>query len=159
MGKPSTTKKVEQGQQHAVNQEAGDIELDVWGDQPPLIPEGEHYVVSFLRGKKMQPFKKGGLKLFFLFQVVLPIEFDGVKLNMAMNFKPGLLPVSSKFYQLWVLANGGPPGRHERFASKILRNKYFNAVVRTVKTNSQGKMRHKLTQYSVIDRLTGINAG
>ncbi len=131
-----------------------DLEFDCDGESYPLIPEGKYEVV-FLRAEKKWLYS--GEKVFLWFQIASLGEFQGKELFMACNAprkgKKGRVPISSKFYQSWILAVGKRPDRFDRMGTKVFRGKVFLAQVRTVKKNVQGVTHSFLSQYSKIDTL------
>ena len=98
-----------------------------------------------------------GLKVFLHFQIVDFGAFRGVELYMACNApkknKQGKMPISSKYYQAWVLAAGKKPDRYDRMSTRVFRGKVFLAKVRPVPTNAKNVARPPLLQNSIIDDL------
>ena len=131
-----------------------DVEFDCDGQAPLLIPEGKYEVV-FLRAERKWLWSRE--RLFLWFQIVNLGEFYGMELFMACNppqkGKKGLVPISNKFYQAWILAVGKRPDRFDRMGTKVFRGKVFLAKVRTVKKNVKGASHSLFSQYSIIDDL------
>ena len=140
---------------------ADDEELELLNnaDIPSAIPDGDQYEVSFVRWEKA--FLWGHEKLFLWF--VLQTHGPWINERFYMVCKvasKGKWTPSSKFWRMWVLANGKQPARHDRLSTKVFRNKIFRARIRKVmNTSKQHIPRTFDQQYSVIDELLEVKAG
>ena len=125
---------------------------------PPVIPEGDHYEVVFMRAEKAKMW--GQDKVFLWFKVITSGPWVGTEFYMACTVPPkGQWTASCKYWCQWVLAHGDRPKRGDRLSTKAFRGKVFRARIRTVKKTSKQSDRTLAQQYSVIDelveRLTG----
>lgn len=150
----SVSKKKRERPHKQENHSDQDLEFDCDTQSYPLIPEGK-YEVGFLREEKKWLW--GRENIFLHFQIVDFGAFQGVELYMACNApkknKQGKMPISSKYYQAWVLAKGKRPDRFDRMTPQVFRGKLFLAQVRTVDKTAQNVPRHPLLHYSIIDHL------
>jgi hypothetical protein len=136
-----------------------DLNFDDRGDVPPLLAEGDHYVVSFVRPEKAW-LGKYRQKIYLYFEIVEPQQHRGDVLWMACNYpEKGRFGPSSKFWLQWVIAGGRRPMRADRLSTKVFRAKYFRARMRTVTRTTTQEARTPAQCYSVIDTLLEVVAG
>jgi hypothetical protein len=129
-------------------------------EKRPLIPDGTYQVCCIGLEKGTSHFKS--LKMFLIFKIVDPSQYNETKLFMAMNLidtKTGKpfkkVPRGSKYYEQWIIANKNiHPSRNDRMSSAIFKDGIFEAVVRTVKPKfPDGTEKPESFHYSVIDYL------
>lgn len=136
-----------------------DLEFKFDALLPPLLPPGDHYVVSFVRAEQKWLWGKR-LKLFMHFKIVSPTDHAGTALFLAANVAhDGKWGIGFKFYRLWALAAGYRPKRKDRLSTSVFRGKYFRARVKTIEVSSKNTKRPSGAQYSIIDELLAIDAG
>ncbi len=137
-----------------------DIDFPNNGDIPPLLPEGDHYQVSFV-GWDQKALWAGEQRMFLFFKIHTPGPYFGAELYMACTIpSKGKWRPSMKYWMNWVLANGKQPMRKDRLSTKVFRNKIFRARVhKVVKTSEKGISRTPDQQYSVIASLLEVLVG
>ena len=142
-----------------LNEDDTDIDLGTATEPPPRLPNGENYVVGFLRGEKGM--FCGKLRIFLWFQVIEPGEHAGRQLYLCCPIpENGKFGIGSKFVEAWRVATGRWPTRRDRLTPKVFRGCYFRAALRTVTRNQYGDERPESQHYSKIDRLIErVNGG
>jgi len=81
-------------------------------------------------------------------------EYHGTQLYMACTYPKGKMSPRHKYYQQWMLANGGPPEKGQRLGRKIFPHRLYLIVVRdTQKKFPNGKPMPDYMQYSVVDTI------
>lgn len=137
-----------------------DVDIDVGTaiGPPPRLPNGDTYVVGFVRAS--EGVFCGKARLFLWFQIVEPTEYAGQQIYLCCP-KPekGRFGIGSKFVEAWRVAAGQWPARRDRLSTKVFRGSYFRAAVRTVTRNQHGDERPENDHYSKIDRLIERVAG
>jgi len=124
------------------------------GEPLPKIESGEYKAIC--TKTEIGTMKNWGRKIFIHF-VIVGGKFDGAELVMACNYPKSNISPNHKFYQQWVLANGGPPSNGQRLARKIFINKQFLVLVQNTKRkHSNGKLMADCLQYSVVDSIIGV---
>lgn len=126
-------------------------------DVPPLVPEGDYEVV-FHRAEEKRLWGKS--RLFLHFRVSQAGEYLGQALFMVTTMPTtGSFSLSCKYLMQWSIAAGKRPTRRDRLSTRVFRDKYFLARVRTVTCGHDGKDRPAAWHYSVIDSLLEVRAG
>jgi hypothetical protein len=136
-----------------------DADYGIVGDVPPRIPEGD-YVVAFVRDERGR--FQGRDRWFLWFRIVRPESWSGTQLYLVCPCpsKGGKrFGLGSKMIAAATVALGQRPKRRDRLSSRMFRNKYFLARVRTVRRDARGNKRMQEDQYSVIDELRAVEAG
>jgi hypothetical protein len=98
-----------------------------WPIAPPSqsdLPDGE-YLAAFRDAKRGQWF--GQQKVRLLYEIVEPAASAGIQIFLyaTLSKHPSH---RTKFYALWVRANGGPPRRNDRMSPRVFRG-YWNVRV------------------------------
>jgi len=82
---------------------------------------------------------------------------DDTELFMACNYPERTITPKHKYYQQWVLVNGGPRAKGQRLARKnFLNKKYLVLVQNTKRKHSNGKLMADSLQYSVVDSILKV---
>lgn len=103
---------------------------------PEELPEGDEYVVGF-RGHDRKPYYDRP-KVRLDFEVIEPAAYAGLVVSLFANYRElgrGFNRRQSsecKYYQLWVMANGGPP-KGERMTPRVFHG-YWKVRIRWGKT-------------------------
>ena len=130
--------------------EDGDFEFLCNPIRPPLVPEGA-YVVRFVKAEMTKLYQRE--KVFLHFSIA-DGKHLGVILWMACNIAPdGKWRPSHKFWDQWILANGGEPPRPDRMSTLVFKDKIFLAKVTTTTKDGHHVARPHDSFYSKIDRL------
>ena len=135
-----------------------DIDVGTATEPPPQLPDGDNYIVGFLRAECGMFCGKS--RLFLWFQIVEPGEHVGRKVYLCCPVpENGKFGHGSKFVDAWRVAKGQWPSRVDRLSTKVFRGSYFRAALRTVTRNQYGDERPENQHYSKIDRLIERIAG
>ena len=93
-----------------------------WPVAPPSeidLPTGE-YTAAYRGAKRGQWF--GQQKVLLLFEIVTPVHSAGITIPLFATLPTERrLSQRSKYYGLWVKANGGPPLRGDRMSPRVFR--------------------------------------
>lgn len=95
----------------------GERESD-WPIAPPSsseFPDGE-YVAAFRDAERAQWF--GQRKVRLRYEVIEPTANAGIQVFLYSTL-PKTPSHRHKYYDLWVKANGGPPGRNDRMSPRV----------------------------------------
>lgn len=132
-----------------VEEKDGELEFNVPIESRPLIPPGS-YEVAFVRAKTfLRIYQRKRIVLRFR---IMDGSYAGIELEMFCRV-PERFTDSSKYYRLWVLANGAKPNRPDRMSSRVFQRKAFLAGIETVDTDSKQRPLDKAQYYSKIDTL------
>src|SRR5262245_53473665 len=134
------------------NRRTQDVEFPCNSDIPPAIPDGDDYLVRFVRAEQSHQWNCE--KVFLWFELLTPGEWVGTHFFMACNAKSdGRWGPAHKYLQAWILANGAPPKRRDRMSTRVFRDKVFRARMSAVTQNANKTSRTPAQQYSVVDQL------
>lgn len=89
-----------------------------WPVAPPSqseLPEGE-YIAAYRGAERRQWF--GQEKVRLLFEIVDPAPCAGIQIPLFATLQKKSSP-RSKYFELWVKANGGPPLRGDRMSPRV----------------------------------------
>ncbi len=121
------------------------------------IPEGEYDAYCY-KTKEGPGF--GGRRNVYVFFRIYGGEYHDTKLFMACTYPPGKMSPRHKYYQQWVIANGGIPKRGQRLARKVFPKKMYRVLVRdTKKKHSNNRPMAEAIQYSVVDSIVETATG
>lgn len=138
--------------------DGGDLDVGIAVGAPPLLTEGDFYVVGFL-GAERGTFCGAG-RIFLWFRIIQPIEGAGKELYLCCPIPDtGKFGIGSKFVDAWRIAAGKWPARRDRLSTKVFRGQYFRAAVRTVMRSQHGEERPAAQHYSKIERLIERQTG
>ena len=108
-----------------IESDVEELETD-WPMAPPTerdLPPGD-YTASYCGAKRGKWF--GQEKVQLLFEIVPPAHSAGIKVPLFATLpKKRRLSPRTKYYALWVKANGGPPLRGDRMPPRVFRG-YWN---------------------------------
>ncbi len=93
-------------------------------------------------GKALVAFKQACVKVRFgrrvaelTFTIVEPVAFTGRVVRLFASLPDeGSISTASKYYLVWCLANGQPPGRRDRMSPLVFRGYWWVELVRTRRT-------------------------
>ena len=137
----------------------GEVHFDDQGGVPPLLPEGDHYHVYFVRAERAS-FGKNQQKLYLHFKVYEPSDHRDEVLWLPCNVPShNRFGSSSKYWLLWTKIANRRPRKDEKLTTRVFKNKIFLARVRTVRQTSRQEIRTPAQQYSIIDDLLETVAG
>lgn len=126
-------------------------DLSVWPIAPPSqseFPDGQ-YTAAFQNADPGQWF--GQKKIRLCFKIVEPIACAGILLFLYATL-PKHPSHRTKFYALWVKANGGPPCRNDRMSPRVFRGYWKVRVVWSVPKNGG----HPMPQVAeILERVAG----
>jgi hypothetical protein len=122
----------------------------------PLIPEGSYNVI-FHRHNKCRYFG-GGFKLYIIFKLSDPGQWQGTKLFRAYNFSEPLSR-GTNLYKDFVLLRGVRARKGERFSLNLFKNKILEVEVRTVKEDRNQVALPEHQHYSVIRKILRVAVG
>ncbi len=119
---------------------------------PAKIMDGEYDAMCYETetGKSF-----GGRRDIFIKFRIYEGEYDGTVVIMVCTYPKGKMRLRFKYYQQWVLANGGPPKKSQRLTRKVFLHRMFKIKVRTTKrnyTNTNNPLPDNM-QYSVVDTI------
>ena len=131
-------------------------EFGIGGDARPLIPEGVYEAVC-TGAEFVELYKFGKSRKLFLHFEVYSGEHRGATLFLPMVAPSprGKVPVASKLYANYLVANGGcPPGRRDRLSLKVFKRRLFRVGVTNVKPKFQdGTPKPAQFHYSIVAEL------
>lgn len=119
---------------------------------PPRIEDGEYDAICY-KAETGRSF--GGRRDIYIKFRIYESEYDGFEVVMVCTYPKGKIRLRHKFYQQWILANGGPPKKGQRLIRGVFLNRMFRVKVRTTKrtyTNTNRLLPDNL-QYSVVDTI------
>ena len=120
-------------------------------EKRPLIPERK-YEAQCIKVDKHRSHSRSK-KIFLKFKIFDGINFDNSPiLFMAMNDPGDKVPVGTKYYENWVIANGNKvPARKDRMPLKVFLNGMFEVHVGTVKPKfPDGEEKPDCFHYSIV---------
>jgi hypothetical protein len=129
-------------------------------DLPAYVPPGNEYVVAFVR--EDEGVFRGRGRSFLWFEIVSPADHQRKRVYLCCpKPKDGKTKygMGSNLVKAWMVATGVRPTRLDRLNCTPFRNRYFRAVIETVKTNADGDNQPESLWYSKINRLLSIAAG
>lgn len=125
-----------------------------WPIAPPSqvdLPDGE-YLAAFREAKPGQWF--GQQKVRLRYEIVEPATSAGIQIFLFATLQKHPSH-RTKYYALWVKANGGPPNRGDRMTCHVFRGYWKVRVVWTVPKNGG----HPMPQVSdLLERVAGGRA-
>jgi hypothetical protein len=129
-----------------------DLDVGTAIGTPPLLPQGNDYVVGFLRAER--GIFCGAGRIFLWFRIIEPIKDAGRELYLCCPVPDdGKFGIGSKFVDAWRIASGAWPTRRDRLSTKVFRGHYFKASIQTVTRSQHGDERPATQHYSKIERL------
>ncbi len=98
-------------------EEAHATEWPVAPPSPEELPAGS-YVAAYRGDRRGRWF--GQAKVELLFEIVEPLAQRGLRVSLFATLpKRGQVSSRSKYYALWLQANGGPPRRGDRMTPRV----------------------------------------
>lgn len=122
-----------------------------WPIAPPSrsdLPDGE-YLAAFLDAKCGQWF--GQQKVRLLYEIVEPAASAGIQIFLFATL-PKHPSHRTKYYALWVKANGGPPHRNDRMSPRVF-NGYWKVRVAWSMPKNGGHPMPQVTE--LLERVAG----
>lgn len=117
-----------------------------WPAAPPTkdeLPDGE-YVVSYRGAVRRRWF--GQEKVELIFEVVDPAAARGMRVSLFATLpERGRVSQRSKFFNLWTMANSGPPRRGSRMAPDVFQG-YWKVRVRWTQSKDGGSGMPTITE-------------
>lgn len=110
-----------------------------WPIAPPSqsdLPDGE-YIAAFREGKLGQWFSQQKVRL--QFEIVEPTASAGIKVFLFATLQKHPSQ-RTKYYALWVNANGGPPDRGDRMTCRVFRGYWRVRIAWSVPKNGGHSM-------------------
>ena len=140
--------------------DAPEIEEPIAEEFLPRIEPGEYDAVCL---KTEIGRSWGGRRDIYLRFRIYDSEYEGTELFMKCSYpktKDKKMSYRHKYYQQWMLANGGPPAKKQRMSPKMFLNRMFKIkVVDTKRTHNDGTPLPSFAQYSVISTIIEVVAG
>jgi hypothetical protein len=122
-----------------------------WPMAPPSQSDfpGGAYLAAFRDAKLGQWFGQGKVRL--RYEIVEPAASAGIQVFLFATL-PKHPSHRTKYYGLWVKANGGPPGRNDRMSPRVFRGYWKVLVVWSVPKNGG----HPMPQVTeLLERVAG----